>query len=422
MFFIYSTNLGGSKIRAMIQNEFQKYPRQFWLLFFGMLLSMTGSSMVWPFLTLYLVQELDLTLTAAASMLSVAAVTTLLASFVAGPAADRLGRKPAMYVGLLGTGLTYTGFLWANTAPMFALIMGLHGCFRPVFRVGAHAMVADLVPSEERADAYALLRMASNAGVALGPTIGGFLAMVSFKITFMGAALALVAYGITVLLFVGETLPALKSGQDVSVPAGGNGYSGVFKNKQFILMCTSLILTTTGAVQMFALLPVYGKENFGLLESQFGFIVATNAIMVVLLQYLVTKRTKHLPSLPLMAAGASLYVVGLGSVALGNGFWNFLISMVVMTIGELMLVPTATTLAANLAPPDSRGKYMSILGLTWGLGSGIGPLIGGILNDTYAPVAIWYGAATLAAVGTSGFVLLAWRYRSPQKVERVLGI
>ena len=356
----------------------------------------------------------------AASMLSVAAVTTLLASFVAGPAADRLGRKPAMYVGLLGTGLTYTGFLWANTAPMFALIMGLHGCFRPVFRVGAHAMVADLVPSEQRADAYALLRMAGNAGVALGPTIGGFLAMVSFKITFVGAALALAAYGLTVLLFVGETLPALKPGQYASAAIEGKGYAGVFKNRPFIFMCAFLILTTTGAVQMFALLPVYGKENFGLLESQFGFIVATNAIMVVLLQYLVTKRTKHLPPLPLMAAGASLYVLGLGSVALGNGFWHFLISMVVMTIGELMLIPTATTLAANLAPPDSRGKYMSILGLTWGLGSGIGPLIGGILNDTVAPVAIWYGASILAAMGTLGFALLTWQDGSRKKTERVV--
>jgi MFS family permease len=402
-----------------IQNEFQKYPRQFWLLFFGMLLSMTGSSMVWPFLTLYLVEELGLTLTAAASMLSVAAVATLGASFVAGPAADRLGRKPAMYVGLLGTGLTYTGFLWANTAAMFAVIMALHGSFRPVFRVGAHAMVADLVPSEQRADAYALLRMAGNAGVALGPMIGGFLAAVSFKITFLGAALALAAYGVTVLFFVGETLPGIQPGHETANAASdGNGYAGVFKDKLFILMCTFLILTTTGAVQMFVLLPVYGKENFGLLESQFGFIVATNAALVVFLQYLVTKKTKHLPALPLMAAGASLYVVGLGSVALGSDFWHFLASMVVMTTGELMLVPTATTLAADLAPPDSRGKYMSILGLTWGVGSGVGPLIGGILNDTFAPVAIWYGAAALAAVGTMGFVLLAWRDALRRKVER----
>ena len=402
-----------------IQNEFQKYPRQFWLLFFGMLLSMTGSSMVWPFLTLYLVEELGLTLTAAASMLSVAAVTTLAASFIAGPTADRLGRKPAMYVGLLGTGLTYTGFLWANTAPMFALIMAVHGSFRPVFRVGAHAMVADLVPSEQRADAYALLRMAGNAGVALGPMIGGFLAAVSFKITFLGAALALAAYGMTVLLFVKETLPAIQSGQaDVSAQASGNGYAGVFKDKKFISMCAFLILTTTGAVQMFVLLPVYGKENFGLLESQFGFIVATNAAMVVLLQYLVTKKTKHFPALPLMAFGASLYVVGLGSVALGNNFWHFLISMVVMTIGELMLIPTATTLAAELAPPQSRGKYMSILGLTWGVGSGVGPLIGGILSDSFAPAAIWYGASALAAVGTLGFVVLAWRGDSRREAQR----
>jgi len=63
---------------------------------------------------------------------------------------------------------------------------------------------------------------------------------------------------------------------------------------------------------------------------------------------------------------------------------------------------------------------MSILGLTWGVGSGIGPLIGGFLNDTYSPEAIWYGAATLAAVGTLGFALLAWRHSSDVKEKRLV--
>ena len=45
-----------------------------------------------------------------------------------------------------------------------------------------------------------------------------------------------------------------------------------------------------------------------------------------------------------------------------------------MTIGELILVPTSSTYVANLAPIDKRGRYMSLYGLSWPVGAGIGPL------------------------------------------------
>ena len=39
------------------------------------------------------------------------------------------------------------------------------------------------------------------------------------------------------------------------------------------------------------------------------------------------------------------------------------------------------------------------------IGSGLGPIVGGVLNDRVAPVAIWYGAASLAALGVIGFFM-----------------
>ena len=69
--------------------------------------------------------------------------------------------------------------------------------------------------------------------------------------------------------------------------------------------------------------------------------------------------------------------MGAGSVALGGGFWGFWLSMVILTIGELLIAPTGTAVAANLAPPDMRGRYMGLYGITWGVAFGIGPVIGG---------------------------------------------
>ena len=108
-----------------------------------------------------------------------------------------------------------------------------------------------------------------------------------------------------------------------------------------------------------------------------------------------------------MAAGALFYAFGVGSVALGHGFWAFWLSMVILTLGEMMLVPTGTTLAANLAPPDQRGRYMGVYSLAWSLGIGLGPAIGGFLSDQMAPVAIWYGGLAFGLVATLAFLLLS---------------
>jgi MFS family permease len=166
-------------------------------------------------------------------------------------------------------------------------------------------------------------------------------------------------------------------------------------------------LSAMVAAIMMVLLPVYAKENFGVPENQYGFIMATNAVMVVLFQFAITRVSSRYPHLPVLAIGALFYGVGAGSVALGWNFPTFLASMVMVTIGEMLLVPTATTLTANLAPPDMRGRYMGVYSLTWGAAFGIGPVMGGLLNDQLAPVAMWYGALALGLAATAGFVLLA---------------
>jgi MFS family permease len=162
------------------------------------------------------------------------------------------------------------------------------------------------------------------------------------------------------------------------------------------------------------LLAVYAKENFQVPESQYGFIMATNAMMVELFQYAVTRASSPHPPLNVLALGALLYGIGTGSVALGHGFWGFWISMVILTIGELLLAPTGTAFAANLAPADMRGRYMGLYGLSWGASLGIAPVIGGWLNDNVAPVAIWYAGLAMGLVAAAGFLLLKRSAGSPR--------
>ncbi len=363
--------------------------------------------MVWPFLTIYLRQRLAVPLTTVTLLLTVNAVAGLVATSIAGPVVDRFGRKGVMVLGLAVGGATLLAMSAAGTLPLWVLLMVIGGAFSPLLRVGSDAMVADLIAPERRASAYALVRMVHNLGVAIGPSVGGFIAVVSYAITFAIAAGANLLFALLILFFVAETVPSLATDR----PQAEAGYGPLLRDRPFLAFCALYALAAMVSPLLMVLLPVYAKENFGVPESQYGFIMATNAIMVVLFQYAVTRVSSRYAHLPVLALGSLFYALGAGSVAWGWNFPTFLSSMVILTIGELLLVPTATTLTANLAPPEMRGRYMGVYGLTWGIALGIGPVVGGFLNDRVAPVAIWYGGLAIGLAAMLGFVLLARRLR-----------
>lgn len=191
----------------------------------------------------------------------------------------------------------------------------------------------------------------------------------------------------------------------------GMGYKTVFKDRLFGGFILSFAGSAMASAIMFILLPVYTKEQFGLPENRYSYIVAVNAVLVIFGQYFITMISKRGRTLVVLAAGALFYGVGVGSVALGKGFWAFAASMAIMTIGELLMTPTGTALVANLAPPDMRGRYMSVYGLTWPIGAGIGPIIAGLLYDHIAPQAMWYGGLVFGLISAAGFIFLQWKFQ-----------
>lgn len=393
----------------MLTNPFQllkEFPRQMRLMFYGMLISTIGSSMIWPFLMIYVRQRVNLPLTQIASLMTINATAGVLAAFIAGPITDRVGRKWVMALSLAGNGLVYFFMSNAHDYLSFAILLTLSGTFNPLYRVGADAMLADLIPADKRPDAYALMRLSNNAGISIGPMLGGFISSLSFTVAFFFAGSGMIIYSLLIAFFAHETLPkqapALTSQRQ---PLGG--YLRVLSDSTFLSFLGAFILAEMCAALIWILMPVYANSIYNVPESQYGFIPTTNALMVVFLQVFITRITKRFHPLPVMAVGTFFYAIGVGSVALGHSFLGFWISMIIITIGELILMPTASSYTAELAPPDMRGRYMSVVGLTWSVATGIGPILGGFLNDNIAPAATWYGGFVVGMIGIFGFLLLS---------------
>ena len=389
-----------------LSNTWKTYPRQFWLLVAGMLVDSVGTSMVWPFLLIYVRQRLGVPLSTVASLFALQSAVGLVSLSIAGQMIDRFGRKGAMLFGLAASSARLFVMSTAGTLPMWAGLMALGGMVGSLYRVAGDVMVADLVEPEQRAGAYALLRTVHNLGVAIGPSIGGLVASSSYALALYLAGSAQAAVALLILLFVSETVPQAQM-EVWTGNEGRRGYGQLVRDRQFLGFCSVSILAMISYSLMMILFPVYAKDNFRIPESQFGLILTTNAAMVVLFQFPTTRITQRYRHLPVLAVGSLFYALGVGSVAWGRNFPTFLASMVILTIGEMIMIPTSTALTADLAPPDARGRYMSVYSMAWAAAFGIGPVLGGILNDKVAPVAIWYGGMVIASAAALGFMLVA---------------
>jgi MFS family permease len=394
-------------VLTRIRGTVDSYPRPFWILFCGTVVNSAGTAMVWPFLTIYVRELLNLPLTTVTLLFTLNSIAGLVAMSFVGPAVDRFGRKSTMVLGLALSCSIMAFMSRAETFAAWAVLMAAWGAFGPLYRVGADAMVADLTPPTERASAYSLIRTGNNLGVAIGPAIGGFITSASYTVAFYLASAGQAFFAALVGLGTRETVPRRSPGAKESRVAAG--YGPVLRDRRFLAFCGVFTLATMPSALLMLLLAVYAKENFQVPESQYGLIMATNAMLVVLFQYAVTKASAPYRPLHVLAVGALLYGVGAGSVALGQGFWWFWASMVVLTFGELLLVPTGTAFAANLAPADMRGRYMGLYSLSWGISMGTAPVIGAWLNDNVAPSATWYAGLVMGLSAAMGFLLLERR-------------
>ncbi len=380
------------------------YASHIWLLFWGMLFSSAGVALVWPFLTIYIREQLDIPLTTITLLFTFQSITGFVATTLVSPIMDRLGRKWPMVLALITSGLTMIAMSGASVLWHWALLLPLYGVQNTVFRIGCYTMIADLVEAERRSEVYALLRMGDNVGIAAGPALGGFLVAVAYTLSFYLAAVVQTVIGMLIGAFVTETLTeSLPGDQPVITRAG---YGPLLHDHAFLTTWGLYILVQIANAMVFVLLGLYIKENFGIGEKRYGFIIGANAIMVVLLQFTVTRLSDRHPTLHVITFGALLYAVAMGVFGAAGGFAAFLTGMVILTLGELLIVPTATALVANIAPPDMRARYMGTFSLSFRIGAGIGPVVGGVLSDHIAPAATWYGGMVVCLLAAAGFWVL----------------
>jgi MFS family permease len=237
---------------------FTRYSSQIWLLVLGTLTGSMGQSLVWPFLTIYIRERLNVPLTTITLLFTLQSIAGFAATALLGPLMDRWGRKKPMLAGLLISGLTLLLMSQASTLLQWAILLPLYGMVNTVFRIGSYAMVADVIAPERRAEVYALLRMGDNLGITMGPGLGGILVRVGYTLSYAIAAATQFILIVFVGLIVRETVMkrdggTLASNQVQPSPQAQTiGYGSMLRDHRFLAVWGLYILVRRWSLSCWA--------------------------------------------------------------------------------------------------------------------------------------------------------------------------
>lgn len=373
----------------------------------GVFIDRLGGALVFPFFSLFITARFNVGMTEVGYVFAIFTVTGLVGSFLGGALTDKFGRKAMMLFGLIFSGLSSLTLISLNDMSQVYIVSAFIGLLGNFGGPASEAMIADLLPEKQRTEGFGIYRVTFNVSVTFGPLIGGFLAGYSYNWLFILDAITSVITALIVWFVIPETKPEVEEGkQEETIAQSIGGYGKVFKDVLFMVFIGIAVLSTAVYMQMNITLSVYMRDVAGLPVSYFGYLLSMNAAMVVLMQFWVTRKISHRPPLLMMTIGTGLYAIGFGSFGFGESIWIFLFGMIVLTIGEMIVSPVASTLVTQLAPEDMRGRYLAIAGLSWAIPNMFAPLLAGIVMDQFDPHWLWYGSLIIGSIATFGYYLM----------------
>lgn len=373
-------------------------PRVYWYLWAGQLINRVGGFVV-PFLTIYLTQELKLPLARAAVVVSLYGAGGLLAGPVGGLLADRLGRRTTLIGALITSAAFMVALGFARDPATIGVLALLIGFTTDTYRPAVSAIVADLLPPEDRLRAYAHLYWASNLGFSIAPAVAGFLATRGYLILFLADAATTLAFAAVAWLKVPETLGRTGGAR---TPSGG-GFHDVltaFRDREFVALLAVNFALASVFLQFQVALPA-AMTAHGASPADFGTTMALNGVLIVFLQPLALPWLARFRRSRVLAVAALLVGVGFGLNAVFTQPWQYRIGVAVWTLGEIAHAPTSSSMVADLAPTDARGRYQGAYFMTWALAGLVSPLVGGAGTQELGDRFWWFCLATATVVAAA---------------------
>lgn len=375
-------------------NTFRGLSREVWWLALITLINRAGT-MVIPFLSLYLNNDLGFSFTNIAWILSVFGLGAVAGSWIGGKLADTFGFYRVMVLSLFLTGILFILLQYLTTLIGFCigifLVMLVADSFRPAMFV---AMSAYSKP-ENKTRSVTLIRLAINLGFSAGPAVGGII------ITTIGYSGLFWIDGITCILATILLMNVLhpKKSKELDEVINDNP-KRITKDKPFWLFFVAMALFGIIFLQYFSTIPLYYNNVHSLSELEIGLLMGMNGLIIFLLEMPLIKWLENstYTKAGLMIFGALL--VGGSFIVLIMTKWVGILvfGMLLMTIGEMIVFPFSNAFAMERGKRGKLGEYMAMYTIAFSLSHVFGHNAGMQMINKFGYDVTWIATAILSLI------------------------
>jgi len=358
-----------------------------------------------------------------------------------GRLSDRIGRKPVLVGGLIGTSLSYllfayidvvgerlvawmpdSGFTAERAALMTLYVARLLAGFFGANVSTAFAFVADVTTPENRAKGMGLVGAAFGLGFTIGPALGGELS--HYSVHWPGLAAA--GLSACAALFGFLKLPKPERGaRTVSRVFHFSQVRGAIADARIglALLLSFLVIVAFSAFEsMF--LPL-GLAKYWTYFGQSGpvtrddyqtvlqagryagrYLGAVGLISAIIQGGFIRRLVPRFGETKLAAVGQLILGVGLLIVGGADHFWLVVLGCVVMPFGFGINNPSVNSMISRSSPKEEQGAYLGLQTSLASLARMVGPLMAGALFDAFGPRSPFLVAAGVLVASS----LIAWKY------------
>ena len=376
----------------------KNYPTTINLLLSASLILTLARAITLPYLVIYLSGSFSLSVADIGLVIGSTLIIGSLLSLYGGFLVDKMSsyRLILAFSGVFTLG--FLGTFLARELWLFYSCLVLINLAYAVIDIAVKSGFGSLLPVTDRGEVFSIKYTLTNIGYAVGPFLGAGMAKLDISLPFLLSAGLGAGFFFIYFVWGNRDLNATDSAQK-PVPFLT---VGKLLLQDYRLVCFTLggLLSAvvfgqfTSYLSQYLVVTTTPESTYQIIST----VVATNALMVISLQYSIGRKISHRHLNLWLVAGLSMFMMGLAGFALSTSILLWVISIAIFTVGEIIVFPTEYMFIDKIAPDNLRGMYYGAQNLS-NLGAALGPVLCGIVLATQPPHYIFYMLALFIVAG-----------------------